>query len=384
MAPSLDAPMLITGFPGFLSDHLLRRLLRTTEAPIHLLVLPSTLDAAQERLDDLAYHDHQVADRCTLHPGDITDPRLGLDSDTYGELAESISSVWHLAAIYDLAVDEDIAYRVNVQGTIHVLDFCQACTSLDKLNYISTCYVAGKRGGQVLETELDLGQRHNNHYESTKFWAEVEVQRRQDQIPTTIFRPSIVVGHSRTGEINKYDGPYYVFQLLHRLPDWLPFPKIGRGDTPANLVPVDFVTDALVELGLRTDTTDQVFQLADPTPMTSADVVDHILEAFGRRPTMGRLPLSWVMRALENESVEAWTGLPRESLVYFHHDAQFDTANTDRALADTSIMCPPLPVYLSTLLNFFLDHPDQAPSLHDLSHSGGQDGDDGAPSTPRF
>ncbi len=351
-------PIFITGFPGFLSHQLLQRLVASTDAPIHLLVLPHTLDDARQQIADLDYRTPGTAERCQLHPGDITEPRLGLPDDTFDELTSSVATVWHLAAIYDLAVDEEIAYRVNVHGTIQVLDFCEACDDLQKLNYVSTCYVAGKRSGQILETELDRGQHHYNHYESTKFWAEVEVQRRRDDIPTTIFRPSIVVGDSQSGEIPKYDGPYYVFQLLHRLPEWLPIPKIGRGDTPANLVPVDFVTDAMVELGLREDTTDQVFHLADPMPMTSAEVVDQILDALDRPPSMGRLPLNWVMRALENESVEAWTGVPREALIYFHHEGRFDTTHTREALADTSIMCPPLPIYLGTLLDFFLEHPD--------------------------
>ena len=358
VSSSEPGPIFITGFPGFLSHQLLQRLVAYTDDPIHLLVLPQTMDNARQRLADPVYQAPDPAPRFHLHAGDITEPHLGLSEDTFRELTSSVATVWHLAAIYDLAVDEEVAYHVNVHGTIQVLDFCEACDHLQKLNYVSTCYVAGDRTGQILESELDRGQHHHNHYESTKFWAEAEVQRRRDDIPTTIFRPSIVVGDSQTGEIPKYDGPYYVFQLLHRLPEWLPIPKIGRGDTPANLVPVDFVTDAMVELGLRQDTTDQVFHLADPMPMTSAEVVDQILDVLGRRPSIGRLPLSWVMRALENESVEAWTGLPQEALIYFHHEGRFDTTHTRDALSDTSIMCPPLPMYLGTLLNFFLENPD--------------------------
>lgn len=376
-----DVPILLTGAPGFLSDHLLRHLAETTEGPLHLLCLPQTVEAAVCQMDALEQILPGLSGRWTVHAGDITHPRLGLDDATYEDLTKTVGIVWHLAALYDLAVEAQIAFRVNVGGTTNVLDFCQACTDFIRLNYVSTCYVSGERTGTIMEDELDRGQLHKNHYETTKFWAEVEVQRRWLSIPTAIFRPGIVVGDSRTGETNKYDGPYYVFQLLHRLPQWMPFPNIGRGDAMVNLVPVDFATRAMATLGHRIGTEGKVFHIADPHPMTARQIVDSVLDAMGRRGTAGKLPARWVERALENRTVGAWTGVPPEALAYFNHDARYDTTRASRFLADEGIGCPHLSTYLQNLIDFYLRHPDgppppgqSAPPYSVEDHSPGTDG----------
>ncbi len=376
-----ERSILFTGYPGFLSEHLLRRLADETNAHIHLLVLPNTLKTARDRLERMGRQHPSLVGRWTLHAGDITDSLLGLTKSKYDELTGQVGVVWHLAALYDLSVDEAVAYRVNVGGTINVLDFCERCEDLQRLNYVSTCYVAGKRTGTILEDELDLGQHHHNHYEATKFWAEVEVQRRLSDIPTAIFRPAIVVGDSRTGEISKYDGPYYVFQLLQRLPKWLPVPAIGRGGSPVNLVPVDFVADALSHLGHTAGTEGKVFHLADPYPLSATQIVDQVLQRLNRPTTRGRLPLSWVERALEQRTVEGWTGVPREALVYFSHGPRFDTSRASEALGRAGIACPPLTSYLGRLLDFFLAHPDEPAVV--IDQSSGQTGGDGASDSGR-
>lgn len=358
-----DRAYFITGFPGFLSQHLVGELADRTDGPLHFLCLEDTLEAARCQLDELAADHPKLADRAHLHAGDIAAPKLGLGDELYDELASEVGVVWHLAALYDLSVAEEIAYRVNVAGTVNVLDFCEACDDFERLNYVSTCYVAGERIGPIYENELDVGQHHHNHYEATKFWAEVEVQRRCDDIPTAIFRPSIVVGHSRTGHTAKYDGPYFLFQLLHRLPEWMPVPSVGSGDSVVNLVPVDFAARALARLGTRPGTEDRVYHLADPHPLTARQIVDRVLEAMDRPPTKGRLPARWVERALENSTVEQWAGIPREALRYFNHDARFDTTNADRALGEVGLECPPLPAYLGRLVDFYLRHPEGPPNM---------------------
>ena len=125
-----------------------------------------------------------------------------------------------------------------------MLAFCRAAERLERLNYVSTAYVAGDRTGVVYEHELDLGQGFKNHYESTKFQAEVWVRSAVDRIPTTIFRPAIVVGDSRTGETQKFDGPYYALRFIAATAArGMPVANIGRGATPFNVVPVDFIVD---------------------------------------------------------------------------------------------------------------------------------------------
>ena len=357
----LEQHSLITGFPGFIAARVVRSLLELTPEThkLHFLVLPAMKHIASERLEALEREDDRLVGRWEIVEGDITDPNLGFDQETYSRLTDTIGIVWHLAAIYDLAVAEQIAYKVNVSGTIHILDFCLACKNFARHNYISTCYVSGDRTGMIYERELDMRQGHKNHYEETKFWAEVEVQRRWEDIPTAIFRPGIVIGDSRTGETDKYDGPYYIFKLLHRLPSWLPLPNIGGGTSLVNLVPVDFVVEAMTHIGLAADAEQQVYQLADPNPMTAGDIQALALKLLDRPEPKGAIPSALVDNVMRSRNVEDLLGVPRESVVYFNHDARYDSTNTQRALRETSIRCPHLSSYLIHLIDYFLRNPDK-------------------------
>src|SRR5688500_15034402 len=184
---------LVTGFPGFIGRRLVAALLDAdAERRVVALVEPRMLDAAREVAGRTG------GDRVELVAGDITDRRLGLEDADYERLSGEVKRVFHLAAIYDLAVPIELAQRVNVDGTGNVLDFCRAAEGLERLAYVSTAYVAGKRTGIVYEHELVMGQEFKNHYESTKFQAEVWVRDELDRVPTTIMRPAIAVGDSRT------------------------------------------------------------------------------------------------------------------------------------------------------------------------------------------
>lgn len=360
---------LVTGFPGFLAGRLMDELLamqgpytaqkRKAMARYVFLVQPKLADLAEQRLRGLEADHPRFEGRWEIVTGDITDQWLGMGKARYDELAAEVNVVWHLAAIYDLAVPEKVAYRVNVTGTIHVLDFCEACADLARLNYVSTCYVAGDRHGTIYEDELDEGQGHKNHYESTKFWAEVEVQRRAGDLPTVIFRPGIVVGDSTTGETDKYDGPYYLMKLLKKIPDWLPMLNVGKGHSLVNLVPVDFVAEAMAYLGLKEGVEGSVFQLADPNPMRARDIVAMTLDAMDKAPAVASLPPTLAEMALSSARIEKMLGMPRESLIYFNHDARFDTAHTQRELKDTAIRCPHLSTYWQTLVDYFETHPEK-------------------------
>ena len=352
---------LVTGFPGFLSFELLKRLAATQpEARFTLLVLPVMCAVADRMLHELCLETPSLKGRCELVEGDISKPRLGLSPSRYDDLSSSVTMVWHLAALYNLAVKEEVAYQVNLDGTRHVLRFCQACGErFERLNYISTCYVSGDRTGRILERELVKGQEFKNHYESSKFWAEVEVQRHMESLPITIFRPSIVVGDSRTGRIVKYDGPYYIFRLIDRLPAWFPLLNIGSGDAHVNLVPVDFVSEAMAYLGTRAQHHGEVFHLADPSPLRARDVLQLVSTAFERQGAVASLPAPMVERLLaRSRATRELLDLPAEVLTYFNHPASYDTSHIDRALLPTSIRVPHLSTYLSVLLDFYRANPE--------------------------
>src|SRR5690606_36045865 len=267
--------------------------------------------------------------------------------------------VWHLAAIYDLAVPEPIAYRVNVLGTANVLDFCEDCDDLARLDYVSTCYVSGTRTGVVRESELDEGQQFKNHYESTKAWAEMEVQRRMHRMPVCVHRPGIVVGDSRTGETDKYDGPYFIITMLMRLPAWMPMVNIGEGGSRVNLVPVDFLVDAMAALWVNEAAIGQTVQLADPNPYPAREIVEALMELLGRRKPVGSVPPGLVEKALGVRALRQLARVPRESVIYFNHDVLYDTENQRRLLEGTGVSCPDLLSYLPTLVDYVKAHPDK-------------------------
>ncbi len=353
--------LLVTGFPGFIAKQLAPRLgARNPDTHFLFLVQPPLRNLAEATLKTLDEQVEGMAARCSIVEGDISRPNLGMATSDYERCTKEVSSVWHLAAVYDLAVTAAVAYRANVVGTAHVLDFCEACTSFERLDYVSTCYVSGTRHGLILESELDEGQSFHNHYESTKCWAEMEVRRRMGRIPTCVHRPGVVVGDSRTGQADKYDGPYFLIRWLLRLPSRLPMPNIGRGDARVNLVPVDFLTDAMVSIGANPDALGKTVHLADPNPRSARDIVAKVREELGHPPPVGLVPPSLVSRALRIPALRRRVQIPEQTVTYFNHEVLFDTTNQTLLLKDTGLYCPNFFSYLPTLLDYVRAHPEKA------------------------
>src|SRR3954453_10252277 len=232
---------LLTGFPGFLGTRLVKKLL-SEEGGLRVVAMvePKMEDKAKEAARSLD------PERIEVIPGDITKRDLGL-GEHEERLLRDTTIVFHLAAIYDLAVPIEAAQAVNVEGTGNVLDFCAKAPKLERLNYVSTAYVAGWRTGVVYEHELSLGQEFKNHYESTKFQAELWVRESMPAVPTTILRPAIVVGDSKTGETQKFDGPYFILRTISEAAKrGQAVTNFGRAEAAFNVVPVDFVVEAIV------------------------------------------------------------------------------------------------------------------------------------------
>jgi len=348
-----DDRALLTGFPGFIGTRLARRLL--ADDPTLRIVALVEPRMAERAIEVAAGIDPA---RLTVVEGDIARARLGLDAATYDRLASETTLVHHLAAIYDLAVPMALAERVNVEGTQHVVDFCRDAPNLRRHHYISTAYVAGWRSGTVLETDLAAGQDFKNHYESTKFAAEVIVQGSMDDVPTTIYRPAIVVGDSQTGETQKFDGPYYVLRLISLAAGLhLPIPQIGAARAPMNVVPVDFVFDAIAAVTLSGDAEGQVLHLVDPDPIPAAEMAQLMAEAYAGRPIAYRLPYGVVERSLRPKPLrKLFGGAPPESLPYLNHPVRFDTSVATEVLARHGLRCPRFTEYVDPMVAFFKAH----------------------------
>ena len=346
--------ILFTGFPGFIGGRLIPKLLAAApDATVVALVEPRMAERA--RMAAAAIDPTRVR----VEPGDITDPRLGLSASRYAELAASTTQVHHLAAVYDLAVPLAIAERVNVLGTQHVLAFCRAAPELERLHYVSTCYVAGTRSGRVYEHELAAGQPFKNHYESTKFGAEVLVRAAAAEVPTTTYRPAIVVGDSSTGVTAKFDGPYYLLRTLQRISPPQPVPQVGRGDATFNVVPVDFVIDAIAAGAADPAAVGETLHLCDAAPVSAAELMRTLARLYdGREPTY-RLPPALLARALRFRAVRRrFGGTPVESITYLNHPVEFDTTRADAVLGRAGLHCPRFADYAPRLVEFFRAHQD--------------------------
>ena len=344
---------LLTGFPGFIGRRLVARLLADdSKLRVAAVVEARMAERAREVAAEID------GDRVEILPGDIAEPHLGLDDDDYERLRADVRLVFHLAAIYDLAVPLSVAQRVNVDGTGNVVDFCLAAESLERHVYISTAYVAGDRTGVVYEHELALGQGFKNHYESTKFQAEVWVRDEMDDIPTTIYRPAIVVGDSRTGETQKFDGPYYMLRFISSSVErHMPLANIGRGAVPFNVVPVDFIVESMLALAELPDAVGETVHLCDPNPVQSGEVFRLLAELYAGKTPKLRLPAGGVSAALRLKFVrDMYGGTPAESIRYLNHPVRYDTRRANELLAKAGLACPGFRDYAPNMVSYFKLH----------------------------
>lgn len=358
----------LTGFPGFLGSALVERLL-DRDRRVACLVQPKYREDAERRAAELV-GDERVAGgddpaddwakRIDLYEGDITEPDLGLDAADREHLQDAVDEVFHLAAVYDLGVSRTVGEAVNVRGTEHVLDFAEGIDDLRRFQYVSTCYVSGRHDGVFTESDLDVGQSFNNHYEATKFEAEVAVQEQMDEgLPTTIYRPAIVVGDSRTGETEKYDGPYYLVRFLLDQPGVAALPRTpGAGDCEVNVVPREYVVDAIDHLSARSKSEGEVYQLCDPNPPTVAEMTAAFAEATGTRVLTVPAPKGPTKRALSIGRVRRWTGIEPAVIDYFDHPTRYVGATARKHLAGSGIEPPPFGSYVETMVEFVREHPE--------------------------
>ncbi len=355
---------LLTGFPGFIGRRLARRLLdEDPDRRVVALVEERMLAAARDAASQID------AERIEVVAGDIAERRLGLSEDDYARLRAEATRVFHLAAIYDLSVPLELAQRVNVDGTGNLLDLCAAAERLERLAYVSTAYVAGLRTGVVYEHELVMGQQFKNHYESTKFQAEVWARMFMHRVPTTILRPAIVVGDSRTGETQKFDGPYYLLRAISRAErTGQPLLQFGRSQAPFNVVPVDYVVEAIAAAAALPEAEGETFHLVDPEPLSSSELLVLLAERFGAKPPRGRIPPAVAAGALRIPAVrERMGGTPHESIPYLNHPVVFDTRRTVDVLGARGLTPPNFRDYAEHMVRFFKEHEDDpafAPAQH--------------------
>lgn len=346
----------VTGFPGFIASRLVEKL-AGPETQFFLLVQPAFVGKAMVEVKEIAEATRTPLECFVLVEGDITLPKLGIPDADLETMQHEVTDVFHLAAAYDLAVEKDVAFRVNFEGTKNINDFVHTIRPLRRYNYVSTCYVAGKRDGLILETELEHKAGFRNFYEETKYLAEFEVERLKPTLPVTIFRPSVVVGDSQTGETSKYDGIYYLIHYLRKAPQILRVLNVGNDAVRLNLVPVDFVVDGIAALARDKATSGRTVALADPSPMTTAELFDAIAKELTGRKSEFRPSARLAEWFLNTRISPLVTGLPHHGVPYFFISQTYDTSVAERLLRPHDIECPRFPAYVGNLLDFVDEFP---------------------------
>jgi thioester reductase-like protein len=346
----------LTGFPGFIAGRLVEQL-ATPDVRLLLLVQPAFRARAEADLARICAETGATPEQFQIFAGDITQPDLGLAPAALAQARAETTSIFHLAAIYDLAVARDLALRVNVAGTEHVNEFARRISNLRRYNYVSTCYVAGRRTGLIREDELQHDAGFRNYYEETKYLAEVEVEKLKAELPVTIHRPAVVCGDSRTGETAKYDGVYYLINYLRKNPRLLALANIGNSKVRLNVVPVDFVVAAIQTLAQDERAVGATVQIADPQPLTTYELCETIAHALAGRGSIMQVPPPLVHASLVLPVSEKLTGLPRIAVPYFFIDQTYDTTRAGELLAPHGIDCPPFPTYVHALINYVVTHP---------------------------
>jgi nucleoside-diphosphate-sugar epimerase len=256
--------------------------------------------------------------------------------------------------------------RVNVGGTRNVIEFARSIAGLQHFHHVSTCYVAGKREGPILETELRHEAGYRNFYEESKYLAELEVESVRAELPVTIHRPSVVCGDSRTGETVKYDGVYYLILYLLRWPS-LSSINIGNHRVSLNLVPVDFVVDAMAALAFDPNAIGKTIQLSDPSPLSTYELFNTIARSLNGKRSRMTAPAKWVRFFLMLPPSPKITGLPHSAVPYFFVKQLYDSSQAQSLLAPHGIKCPPFETYVDQIVDFVKANPELATDGHKLT-----------------
>jgi NAD(P)-dependent dehydrogenase (short-subunit alcohol dehydrogenase family) len=352
----------VTGATGFIGRHLLERLL-AREGQIHALVRADSVTKLEGIVARLG-----GGGRVLAVLGDLGEPMLGVDEATRAALRGNVDHFFHLAALYDMTAGAEQNAQLNVEGTRHALELADDLGA-GVFQHASSIAVAGAYEGFFTEDMFDEGQPLPSPYHRTKFEAEALVRRRAPGA-WRVYRPAIVVGDSRTGQMDKIDGPYFFFKLIqklrHALPEWFPLVSIEVGWT--NIVPVDWVAAAMDRIAHEPGLDGRAFHLINPRAQRSGDVLNIFAQAGHAPRAVMRLDkrltdmlpkgvLSYALKlpALKDirRSTLADLGIPESVIEHMALVPRFDGRDAQRALEGTGIEVPPLESYAYKLWDYW-------------------------------
>ncbi len=359
----------ITGATGFIGKRLVKKILEREDSNVFFLIRESEKDALEH------IYEYWDCDRSRVTPvvGDLTEPLLGVSAGDRKKIGKKTAHFFHLAAIYDLKADAESQLKVNVEGTRNTVRFAEAIGA-KRFHLFSSIASAGLFEGLFREDMFEEAEGLEHPYFRTKHDSE-GIVRRECSIPWRIFRPALVVGDSRTGEMDKIDGPYYFFKLIQKLrkalPSWMP--TIGIEGGRINVVPVDFIVNAVDHIAHIKGEDGKCFHLVDPTPMRVGDLLNTFARAAHapemsmrinaalfsfipyhmRKGLMALTPVRRIRNAVMKD-----LGLPEDMFRFVNYPTRFDCRETTRVLKGTGIAVPPLETYAWRLWDYWERHLD--------------------------
>ena len=366
---SIQPHYFVTGATGFLGTHLLERLLARS-GQVHILVRNPESEETHKLLERYSHQQSHI----NIYKGDLTQPNLGLTDSELTGLKNLDIEFFHLAAIYDIEAAEAIQRAINVEGTRIALDTAVAMGA-KRFHHTSSIAVAGLFKGEFTEDMLDEAGSLDNAYLQTKHDSE-KLVRQETRIPCRIYRPAMVVGHSVTGEINKVDGPYYLFHTLKKLrdsvPDWLPLIGIEGGEL--NIVPVDFIADAMDHIAHKEGFDGKCFHLTNPNSRRLGELINLFAEV-ARAPKMSMridssnfnpLITMFAKSFAKTPAFQNFTNtllkdlnIPKEVLEFHNYATLFNRSNTDAALEGSNIRVKALEEYARKIWSYWEQHLDE-------------------------
>jgi NAD(P)-dependent dehydrogenase (short-subunit alcohol dehydrogenase family) len=361
----------VTGATGFIGKRLVKTLLARKGSTVYFLLRQES----ERKVGELLEYWGTTKARAIPVFGDLTAKKLGVAADEMKTLkAASIDGVFHLAAVYDLKADEESQVRANIEGTRNVCEFAKAIDA-KHLHHVSSIAAAGLYEGVFREDMFDEAENLDHPYFNTKHESE-KIVRKESKVPWTVYRPAFVVGDSKTGEMDKIDGPYYFFKLIQRmrqlLPPWMP--SVGLEGGRINIVPVDFVVACIDHIAhSKADVKGRCFHLVDPVGYRIGDVLDIFSKAahapkmnlFINAALLGFIPKSVKkgMMALApvrriRAAVMKDLALPEDIFEFVNWPTRYDRRDLDAALKGSGIECPNLKDYAWVLWDYWERHLD--------------------------
>ena len=367
----------VTGATGFIGKRLVKKLLGRKGAVVHFLIRRESENKVAGLLDFWGLSDAKCAARAVPVYGDLTAKKLGLVPETIKSLKGQVDHFYHLAAVYDLGADEASQIAVNIDGTRNTVELAKVIDA-GHFHHVSSIAAAGLYEGVFREDMFEEAENYEHPYFMTKHESE-KIVRKESKVPWSVYRPAMVVGDSTTGEMDKIDGPYYFFKLIQRmrqlLPPWMP--SIGLEGGRINIVPVDFVVNALDVISHKDGINKKCYHLVDAEGYRVGDVLDIFSQAahapkmnlFINAALLGFIPrgvkkslmaLAPVRRI--RDAIMKDLSLPEDMLTFVNYPTRFDCRDSLAALKGSGVACPHLKDYAWRLWDYWERHLD--PDLH--------------------